>query len=110
MPKGSHQKLKLYYLSRIMTQKTDDEHFLTMPEIQRELSEYGVSADRKSLYDDMESLRVLGIDVIGEKVGKNSRMCWIFALGDKVKITGPKSVVERFGEEIKNISRYYSGG
>ncbi len=71
MPKGSHQKLKLYYLSRIMTQKTDDEHFLTMPEIQQALAEYGVSADRKSLYDDMEALRVLDIDVIGEKVGRN---------------------------------------
>ena len=71
MPKGSHQKLKLYYLSQIMTQKTDDEHFLTMPEIQAELAKYDVSADRKSLYDDMEALRVLGIDVIGEKVGKN---------------------------------------
>ena len=71
MPKGSHQKLKLYYLSRIMTQMTDDEHFLTMPEIQAELAKYDVSADRKSLYDDMEALRVLGIDVIGEKVGKN---------------------------------------
>ncbi len=71
MPKGSHQKLKLYYLSRIMTQKTDDEHFLTMPEIQQALAEYGVSADRKSLYDDMEALRVLDIDVIGQKDGRN---------------------------------------
>lgn len=71
MPKGSHQKLKLYYLSQIMTQMTDDEHFLTMPEIQAELAKYDVSADRKSLYDDMEALRVLGIDVIGEKVGKS---------------------------------------
>ena len=71
MPKGSHQKLKLYYLIQIMTQMTDDEHFLTMPEIQAELAKYDVSADRKSLYDDMEALRVLGIDVIGEKVGKS---------------------------------------
>ena len=71
MPKGSHQKLKLYYLSQIMTQMTDDEHFLTMSEIQAELAKYDVSADRKSLYDDMEALRVLGIDVIGEKVGKS---------------------------------------
>ncbi|MCR5301770.1 MAG: WYL domain-containing protein [Lachnospiraceae bacterium] len=71
MPKGSNQKLKLYYLSRIMTEKTDDEHFLTMPEIQKALEAYGVTADRKSLYDDLEALRVLGIDVIGEKVGRN---------------------------------------
>ena len=71
MPKGTNQKLKLYYLSRIMLEKTDDEHMITMPEIKKALEAYNVTADRKSLYDDMEALRVLGIDVIGEKVGKN---------------------------------------
>jgi len=70
MPKGTNQKLKLYYLSKIMTEKTDDEHSLTMPEIQEYLAEYGVTADRKSLYDDLETLRLLGIDVIGGKEGK----------------------------------------
>ncbi len=71
MPKGSNQKLKLYYLARIMLEKTDDEHMITMPQIKSALESYGVTADRKSLYDDMEALRVLGIDVIGEKVGRN---------------------------------------
>jgi len=71
MPKGSNQKLKLYYLSRIMTEKTDDNHSLTMEEIQNHLLAYDVTADRKSLYDDMEALRVLGIDIIGEKDGRS---------------------------------------
>lgn len=71
MPKGANQKLKLYYLAKIMVEKTDDEHFLTMPQIRKHLEVYGVTADRKSLYDDMEALRVLGIDVIGEQEGRN---------------------------------------
>ena len=71
MPKGTNQKLKLYYLSRIMTEKTDDDHMITMPEIQSALEEYGVTADRKSLYDDLEALGIFGIDVIGEKVGRH---------------------------------------
>ena len=71
MPKGSNQKLKLYYLAKIMVNRTDDEHRLTMSQIRALLEEYGVSADRKSLYDDMEALRVLGIDVIGEKEGRD---------------------------------------
>ncbi len=33
MPRGTNQKLKLYYLARIMVEKTDDEHKITMPEI-----------------------------------------------------------------------------
>ena len=71
MPKGSNQKLKLYYLSRILLEKTDDDHSLTMPEIQRYLEGYGVTADRKSLYDDFNALEVLGIDVIGAKDGRS---------------------------------------
>ena len=71
MPKGTNQKLKLYYLAKIMVEKTDDEHYLTMPEIRSRLEEYGVTADRKSIYDDMEALRILGIDVIGEQVGRH---------------------------------------
>ncbi|MCR5719937.1 MAG: WYL domain-containing protein [Lachnospiraceae bacterium] len=67
MPKGTNQKLKLYYLAKIMTEKTDDEHMITMPEIQQELLKYNVTADRKSLYTDLEQLSVLGIEVIGEK-------------------------------------------
>ena len=71
MPKGANQKLKLYYLARVMVEKTDDEHMITMPEIITALGAYGVTADRKSIYDDLEALRVLGIDVVGEKVGRN---------------------------------------
>ena len=71
MPKGSNQKLKLYRLAQIMTELTDDEHMITMPEIQKELEKYGITADRKSLYDDLDTLDTLGIEVIGEKVGRN---------------------------------------
>ena len=37
MPKGTNQKFKLYYLAKIMTKKTDDEHMITMPEIKAAL-------------------------------------------------------------------------
>ncbi len=71
MPKGANQKLKLYYLYKILHDKTDDDHKLTMPELQAHPEAYGVSADRKSLYDDVDALRHLGFDVIGEKDGRN---------------------------------------
>ena len=69
MPKGKLQKLKLYYLSRILTEKTDDDHGLSIKEIQMQLAQYGCTADRKSLYDDLEALQVLGLDIIGEPYG-----------------------------------------
>ena len=67
MPSGKNQKLKLCYLSQIMLAKTDENHHLTMPEIQGYLEDYGVTADRKALYKDMDALKVLGIDVLGQK-------------------------------------------
>ena len=66
MPRGTNQKLKLYYLMKVMLEKTDDEHYITMPEIIAELSKYGVSAERKSLYTDLTDLEKLGVEVIGE--------------------------------------------
>ena len=69
MPKGSNQKFKLYRLARIMLELTDDEHYITMQEIQEELARYEVSADRKSLYNDLKDLSLLGIEVEGEPIG-----------------------------------------
>jgi len=36
---------------------------MSLAEIQRELERYGVKAERKSLYDDIETLRVFGVDI-----------------------------------------------
>ena len=69
MPKGTNQKFKLYRLAQIMVERTDEEHYITMPEIMAALWEYGVTADRKSIYTDLRDLEVLGIEVEGEPVG-----------------------------------------
>lgn len=73
MPKGQNQKLKLYYLARIMLEKTDDEHYLTMPEILSALLSYDVTADRRSIYTDLKELEHLGIEVEGEPWGRSYR-------------------------------------
>lgn len=70
MPKGTNQKLKLIYLIKIMLERTDEDHGLTMPEILAALEAYDVSAERKSIYNDFETLRTLGIDVVQEQQGK----------------------------------------
>ena len=70
MPKGTNQKFKLYRLAQIMLEQTDDEHYITMPEIKEALARYDITADRKSIYADLRDLEVLGIEVEGEPVGK----------------------------------------
>lgn len=65
MAKSSNQKLKLVYLMKILLEKTDETHSITMSEIIDALQAYGIGAERKSLYDDLETLRVYGMDIIG---------------------------------------------
>lgn len=69
MPKGMNQKFKVYRLAQIMLAKTDDDHYITMPEIMSALKEYEITADRKSIYTDLRDLEALGIEVAGEPVG-----------------------------------------
>lgn len=63
MAKQSNQKLKLLYLLRIFLENTDETSGMTIAQLSTELSKYNVSAARKSLYDDIEALRLFGIDV-----------------------------------------------
>lgn len=70
MAKGANQKLKLLYLIKILLEKTDELHSITMPEILSSLETYGVTAERKSIYDDFEALRLYGMDIIGEQRNK----------------------------------------
>ena len=65
MPKNENQKVKLYYLAKIMQEKTDDNHYLSMSEILKELEKYGISAERKSIYRDFDALTEhMGIEIV----------------------------------------------
>lgn len=66
MSKGANQKYKLLYLIRILKTMTDEEHPMTMSAIISELDKYGVTAERKSIYDDLETLRFFGYDIVGD--------------------------------------------
>ena len=71
MSKGKNQKLKLYRLYHFLLRKTDENHSVTMKEIKEELERYEITADRKSLYNDIEETSVMGIKVEGQQIGRN---------------------------------------
>lgn len=73
MAKGNNQKLKILYLMKILLEKTDETHSITMSEIILSLEAYGISAERKSIYSDIESLRQYGMDIIGDAVQNLNR-------------------------------------
>ena len=64
-------RLKILYLYKILWEKTDSEHALTMPQIQSELEKYGVEAGRKAIYEYIDALREFGAD-IDSGMGKSS--------------------------------------
>ena len=70
MPKGNNQKVKLIYLIKYLMEQTDSDHKVTMGDILDYLESKEIKAERKSIYSDIEAIRDLGIDVVGEKEGR----------------------------------------
>ncbi|MCI9510678.1 MAG: WYL domain-containing protein [Angelakisella sp.] len=58
------QKQKLLILQQILLAETDEDHGLTLEQLAQELARRGVTAERKSLYSDLETLRDCGVDVV----------------------------------------------
>lgn len=48
---------------KMLCEQTDEEHTLTVEQIIEGLEQYGISAERKSIYADIETLKNFGIDV-----------------------------------------------
>ena len=63
MSKTANYKRKLPILAKLLLERSDEEHPISRQEMQEELERWGLSAERKSIYDDMEQLQELGLDV-----------------------------------------------
>lgn len=69
MPRSFNQKLKILYLMKLLQEKTDREHPVSVKDIIRTMEAYGISVERKTVYDDIETLRTFGMK-IGSRRGK----------------------------------------
>lgn len=67
MGANSKLKLKILYIMKILMEKTDENHAMTVNEIIKELEKYGIKAERKSIYSDIDLLSDFGLDIICEK-------------------------------------------
>lgn len=63
MPRSANQKKKAAVLRSILLERTNPQHPMTMKEIISALDAHGISAERKSIYDDIQMLRELGTDI-----------------------------------------------
>ncbi|NCB63911.1 MAG: WYL domain-containing protein [Clostridia bacterium] len=63
MAKSANQKMKPLLLQKMLTEKSDEDHPVTVPELIENLENWGVAAERKSIYSDLETLREFGLDI-----------------------------------------------
>lgn len=64
MSKSQFQKLKILYVMELLLRNSDEQHPVSLSQIINYLSERGITAERKSIYDDIESLRHYGLDIV----------------------------------------------
>ena len=64
MAKTNHQKEKLLVLLEILRTESDETHPLVVPRLIEKLQARGIAAERKSIYDDLDTLRRKGYDIV----------------------------------------------
>ena len=64
MAKSENQKQKLFRILEILMRHTDEDNGVTINQIISRLEDYGISAERKSIYSDFAILEELGFSVV----------------------------------------------
>lgn len=67
MPKNPKQKQKLLYIVKYLLENTDENNGVTLSEILDFLDRNGITAERKSIYDDLKTLEDFGYDICRTK-------------------------------------------
>ncbi len=66
-----NQRLRVLKLLHILSQKTDEEHPLNANELIEELECYGITCDRKTIYEDIDALCLSDYDIISTRSPKS---------------------------------------
>ena len=108
MPKSPRQKQKLLYVLQYLWEHTDDNHIVSTPQLIAFLEQNGISAERKSIYDDIQTLQNFGVDVIrdGGKRGGYKLASREFELAEvKLLVENRLAgvIIDRFGKNVMLI-------
>ena len=115
MAKSYGQSLKPLMLLRILWEESDEEHRLSVRQLIKKLDAYGIRAERKSVYADMELLSDAGFDIICERSRENR-----YYLGERIlglaelkllsdAVAASNFVTEKKSDEIiRGLSRLLS--
>ena len=73
MARSSYQKLKPLYIMNFFLQNSDEDHPVTVNQIISYLESQGITAERKSIYSDIEALQYFGLDIVQAGSGRSCR-------------------------------------
>ena len=68
--RSQNQKLKILYLMDFLLRESDENHPVPVRRMIAYLESRGITAERKSIYDDLEALRFYGLDIVQSGEGK----------------------------------------
>ena len=100
-------KLRLLYIWQILSEETDEDHILPAAEIEALLKRrYDVTADRRSIYSDIDTLKEFGIDIVTVKgnehgyyvAGRDFELAELKILADSVQVS--KFITRKKSEEL----------
>lgn len=72
MARSANQKLKLLLLREYLERNSDEAHPISTAQLLEYLASEGISAERKSVYSDLETLQAFGLDLIRVRDGNSS--------------------------------------
>ena len=117
MSKSSEQKIRLLVMYDILKSESDEERPLSTNELIEKLNEYGITATRQTIYDDIEMLNAFGYEILCNH-GRNNRyfvgdktfelpevQILLHAVGASKSLSGKKSAVltDKIAELLGNV-------
>ena len=117
MSRSPEQKIRLLVLYDILKSESDEERPLSTNELIEKLAEYGITATRQTIYDDIEMLNAFGYEILCNH-GRNNRyfvgdktfelpevQILLHAVGASKSLSGKKSAVltDKIAELLGNV-------
>ena len=75
MSKPANTQTKILYLAKILLEETDEDHPLSTSQLIKKLAAYGITVERKALYENLETLEGFGLDV--QKIKSRSNLYFV---------------------------------
>ena len=98
MPRKEGQKLKLLTLLEIFVRETDEKHPISVPRMVELLKERGIVAERKSVYDDIQTLNEMP-DTPFEIVQQRGRGGGYYMVDTPFELAELKLLVDAVGKD-----------